>query len=85
MSRAMTLSIYGAAPPLVVVAAFGEDPHRLAGFLGEAGELGDESSGGGRTVWGISSSIATFHVTWPIATTADFLRGSSLTTRPGRS
>ena len=38
-----------------------------------------------RMTCGINSSIETSQVTWPIATTAVFLRGSSLTTRPGRS
>ena len=58
---------------------------RAAGFLGAARQAARESCAGARIACGISSSIATFQVTWPIATTAVFLRGSSFTTRPGRS
>ena len=47
--------------------------------------LAGSGTSGVRTACGISSSIATSQCTWPIATTAVFFRGSSLTTRPGRS
>ena len=40
---------------------------------------------GGRMVWGMISSMETSQVTCPMATTAVFLRGSSFTSRPGRS
>ncbi len=45
------------------------------------GEVGS----GTRVDCGTSSSIATFQVTWPIATVAIRFRGSIFTTRPGRS
>ena len=58
---------------------------RAGGFCFDGGEGVGELGVGVRMTWGISSSIETSQVTWPIATTAVFLRGSSLTTRPGRS
>ena len=79
-----------------VASAFITSSPASSGRLGRNARLGFLSgrpAGGPRRILrrargstcGISSSIATFQVTCPIATTAVFLRGSSLTTRPGRS